>query len=90
MTRLFSTSRALLGGALLLLCAACGDDDAPSDAGLDFGVDGGPTCYCRGTLGTLIYDLRCGEGLCEEDDLIQCTDHDTIEVSEDRCLDAGF
>jgi len=78
--------------ASLLLCAACGDDDTPaSDAfvapDLSVEVDGGPSCGCRGDRGTLLYDLLCGEGVCDGPDLLQCVADDEIVIGEGRCAD---
>ena len=36
-------------------------------------------------MGTLIFDLRCGEGVCREGDLIQCVGQDEAFVGADRC-----
>ena len=83
-------------GALLLaaLAAGCGDDDATdtsdtsdTDAFVapDLGSDAGPPCGCRGELGTLLYDLNCGEGVCVDADLLQCVAQDETQLDEGRC-----
>jgi hypothetical protein len=77
----------------LLLCAGCGDDDdgstpdafVPPDLAVE--IDGGPLCGCRGDRGTLLYDLDCGEGVCDGPDLLQCVADDELAVGEGRCGD---
>ena len=80
-------------GALLIaaLPLGCGDDDATdtmdTDAFVapDLGSDAGPPCGCRGELGTLLYDLNCGEGVCVDADLLQCVADDETQLDEGRC-----
>ena len=88
MSRMFQTIRALLFGTIAL---GCGDDDAMAtreiDAAVtpDLGSDAGPRCGCRGELGTLLYDLSCGEGVCVGADLLQCIAGGETQLDEGRC-----
>ena len=75
---------------IAVLSFGCGDDDAmdtDTDAFVapDLGSDAGPPCGCRGELGTLLYDLNCGEGVCVDADLLQCIADDETQLDEGRC-----
>lgn len=85
-------ARLIIGAFAALVFVGCGDDGTATPdafAGSDLAIeeDAGPLCRCRGDRGTLIYELFCGEGLCDGPDLLQCVSNDELIVGEGRCAD---